>query len=216
MSFWSFKACTFGGFLNSKKWILIWGFFIPPGKYEHSVSILRRWREDGSQDKDQMARLVESVVMTVLTTLMTEMTMTIYSGVWLWALNEELLPQWQELPARGSQHFLAPLLSQKKVLKHLHPLFLVLCLQMPRKRSSNAFFFCEPSCYQVSFAIYVHMYTSALNSFLHHRTCSKWTALLIAAHRKQTNKLLRLLWLSHRRKAQVQRTENISRYLKTY
>ena len=140
MSFWSFKACTFGGFLNSKKWILIWGFFIPPGKYEHSVSILRRWREDGSQDKDQMARLVESVVMTVLTTLMTEMTMTIYSGIWSWALNEELLPQWQELPARGSQHFLAPLLSQKKVLKHLHPLFLVLCLQMPRKRSITMHF----------------------------------------------------------------------------
>ena len=153
-------------------------------------------------------------VMTVLPTLMTEMTTTIYSGIWSWALNEELLPQWQELPARCSQHFLAPLLSQKKVLKH--PLFLVSYLQMPWKRSSNAFFFCEPSCKQVSFGIYVHMYTSALNSFLHHRTCSKWTALLIAAHRKQTNKLLRLLWLSHRRKAQVQRTENISRYLKTY
>ena len=105
----------------------------------------------------------------------------------------------------------------EKVLKHLDPRFLVLFLQMPRKRSCNALFFCEPSCKQVSFAIYVHMYTSALNSFLHHKTCSKWTA--FAAHRKQTNKLLRLLWLSHRRKAQgnrnVQRTENISRYLKT-
>ena len=63
-----------------------------------------------------MARLAESVVMTVLTTLMTDMTMSIYSGIWSWALNEELLPQWKELPARGSQHFLAPLFSQKKFL----------------------------------------------------------------------------------------------------
>ena len=123
----------------------------------------------------------------------------------------------ERAPSERFTTFSSSIVFTEKVLMHLHPLFLVLCLQMPRKRSSNVFFFCEPSCKQVSFAIYVHMYTSALNSFLHHKTCSKWTA--FAAHRKQTNKLLWLLWLSQRRKAQgnrnVQRTENISRYLKT-